>query len=386
MESKRYFNQHLATILDGTGYVRVKVKLNLPTELTSAKPAASLWGRHAGSMAYFYALYDLEVIPLQDLPQLKANLDAVISALAARHNIRHTVVFNIQAGITDDNIRDIERHNGSINDFALEAMNHIYYGVDLNKSQILNNAKQPPNLDGSLDKVQAALAASHNEMFHVEHFGAMRTKPAMQAVPLLKHSICACIIIGINIMLFVLMELSGGSTDTQTLIRFGAVNYHYVFTFGEYHRLFIPIFLHIGAMHLLFNTMSLILFGIRAERYFGIWKFLVIYIVSGIAGNVAMALSNTAAVGAGASGSIYGVIGALFALTKIRRKNVENLNSGALAIMIVIGIVMGFTMVATPGSANVANSAHIGGLVTGFVLGWLVTIERRTANRTKKTS
>jgi len=372
METKHYFNKHMETILSRAGYGKISL---LALADTYPDLAVSLWGRHAGSMAYFYALYDLSVISPQDLHQLKANLDTIAVALAARHNIRHTVVFNIQAGITDDNIREIERLNGTNDDFALGPMNHIYYGVDLGKSQILNNAKQPPNLDGSLDKVQAALAASPNEMFHVEHFDAKRVRPVMQAMPLLKHSICSYIIIGINILLFVLMELSGGSADIYTLLRFGAVNYHLVFTFGEYHRLFIPIFLHSGIMHLLFNTMSLILFGIRAERFFGIWKFLVIYIISGVAGNVAMAFSNPIAVGVGASGSIYGVIGALFALTKIRRKNVENLNSSALAIMIVVGVVMGFTMPVAAGGANVANAAHIGGLVTGFGLGWLLTIK-----------
>jgi len=374
METKHYFNQHFRTIMNQAGYGSI----NLPAAFTYADSAISLWGKHAGSMAHFYVLYDLAAIPPQDLPQLTSSLNALIAAMAERHKIRHTIVFNVQSGITEGNVAEIERLNGVIDDFALGAMNHIYLGVDLDNARILKSTKQPPNLDGSLDKVQAALSASDSEMFHVEHRLPV-AKKTTQAIPLSKYSICSYIIIAVNILLFVLMELDGGSTDIPTLVRFGAVNYHLVFTFGEYHRLIIPIFLHIGVMHLMFNTMSLILFGIRAEQFFGVWRFLVIYIISGIAGNVAIALASANTIGAGASGSIYGVIGALFALTKIRRKQVENLNSGALAIMIVIGIVMGFTMSATPGGANVANAAHIGGLVTGFVLGWLLTIERRGA-------
>ena len=368
MENKAYFSQHLKMLLARAGYGEVI----LPTEFTYDKSAISLFGKQAGSMAYFYALYNLAAISPQDLALAKADFDKIVNTLTSRNKLRHAVVFHIQIGITDENQREIERLNGVGEDFGFNTLNHIYYGIDLANSRILSNTKQLPNLDGARDKVQAALAAAHSDVFHVEHFGIKQTT---QAAPLSKHSVFSYIIISINILLFVLMELSGGSTDILTLKNFGAVTHHHIFTLGEYHRLVIPIFLHIGVMHLLFNTMSLILFGIRAERFFGIWKFLVIYIISGIAGNVAMALTSVYAVGAGASGSIYGVIGALFALTKVRRKNVENLNSSSLAIMIVIGIVMGFTMAAAPDAPNVANSAHIGGLVTGFALGWLLTIE-----------
>jgi len=360
MNTQESFIANFKNIMTQAGYSHI----HMPADLSCF---VNLWAKPVGAVCYCYALYNMETIDAAAFAELKSKVDEGIAALVSRNGLRHCVTINIMVGVNGENKELVEKLINASGALALTTNHDIFFGIDPLTSCVLRNAKQPPNIDGCLDKIQAAFAKDYE---------IVSTKNTAQAVTLSKHSIATYVIIGINLMLFVLMETSGGSTNIETLLNYGAVTHYHVFTLGQYYRLVTPIFLHIGIAHLGFNTMSLVLFGIRAERYFGVWKYLVIYVLSGVAGNLAMALTSTHAVGAGASGSIYGIIGALFALTKIRKKNAENFNAGSLGIMIVVGILMGFTMTGVPGMPNVANSAHIGGLVVGFALGWLLTIEK----------
>jgi len=331
------------------------VHLDMPAYLPH--PAnISLWANLAGSMAYYYALYDIESMDFADFTVLKDFVDHGLAVISQHNNIRHIVIFNIFVGEAPE---DLSAMINSSAEFALVPKYDVYYGVDTATSQILYSPKQPHGMNGSLKKIQRALTAS--------------PASSIYAVPVTKYPIFSYIIMGINLLLFILMEMDGGSNDVMTLIRYGAVSHHLVFTMGEYHRLFTPIFLHIGFMHLMVNSMSMILFGMRAERYLGHVKFLLIYLLSGIAGNLAMALSSEFAVGAGASGAIFGMIGALFAFMKLRKQYVENFNTGVLTIIIVVNVLMGFTMNNLPDMPNVGNAAHIGGLIVGLILGYLLT-------------
>jgi len=369
------FGTNFANIMMQAGYEEI----NMPAHF-SYPVNITMWCKFAGSMAYYYVLYDLSSADFSAFASLKAHIDQGIAAISGRNDMRHSVVFNIFTRISGENMQYTEQIVNSGGEFALLPKYDVYYALDASTSQIMRNTKQPANVDGALDKIKAVLeickktADGDEKMFHVEH-----SVSSPYATPVAKYPILFCVILAVNLLLFALMELGGGSTDIATLLRFGAASRHHIFTLGEYHRLVTPIFLHIGVGHLLFNTMSLILFGIRTERYFGHFKFLAIYMVSGIAGNLAMVLANPFAMGAGASGAIFGVMGALFAFTKVRKKNVESFNAGALAVMIAVGVLMGFTMAGVPGMPNVANMAHIGGLVTGFAMGVLLSGKNKQA-------
>ncbi|PJK15778.1 rhomboid family intramembrane serine protease [Chryseomicrobium excrementi] len=133
---------------------------------------------------------------------------------------------------------------------------------------------------------------------------------------------------------------------------------------GEYWRLITPIFLHGGFMHLLFNMFSLFLFGPELERLAGRARFLTIYFLSGLTGTVASFLFEDAMyTHLGASGAIYGIFGAFAALVYYTRNVLPQLKQIILPI-IGIGIIMTFV---TP---NINITAHLGGLVMGFLLGF----------------
>jgi membrane associated rhomboid family serine protease len=139
---------------------------------------------------------------------------------------------------------------------------------------------------------------------------------------------------------------------------------------GEWYRLITSGFLHVGLVHLGMNMLVLWLVGSQLERVLGHARFFGLYFVSLLAGSfaVVLAMPNTAAVGA--SGAIFGLLGAMFAFQ--RDRGINSMQSG-LGGLIILNLVITF---AIPG---IAIADHIGGLIAGFATGWLMfQIERRT--------
>lgn len=132
---------------------------------------------------------------------------------------------------------------------------------------------------------------------------------------------------------------------------------------GEWWRIITSMFLHAGFTHVLFNMFSLFLFGPELEKIAGKMRFLTIYFLAGIFGVAATFLiepPNYASVGA--SGALYGIFGAFAALIYYTRHLFPQLRQIILPL-IIISVIMTFLM------PNINISAHLGGLVTGFILG-----------------
>jgi rhomboid protease GluP len=164
--------------------------------------------------------------------------------------------------------------------------------------------------------------------------------------------------IAVQVLMFLVLEAAGGSTDTSTLIKFGA-KFNPLILEGEWWRFFTPIIIHIGLLHLFMNTLALYYLGTMVERLYGNWRFLFIYIFSGFIGVLASFLLSPN-LSAGASGAIFGCFGALlyFGVAKPRLF----WRTLGLNILVVLGInlAFGFTI---PG---IDNAGHIGGLAGGF--------------------
>ena len=114
------------------------------------------------------------------------------------------------------------------------------------------------------------------------------------------------LILGINVIVFILM---GRSTNQNVLITFGA-KVNSLIQEGQIWRFLTSVFVHIGLIHLLFNLYALWILGPLTERIFGHYKFLLLYILSGIGGSI-FSFMFTPALSAGASGAIFGLVGAL---------------------------------------------------------------------------
>jgi rhomboid protease GluP len=159
----------------------------------------------------------------------------------------------------------------------------------------------------------------------------------------------------------------GGSESVQVLLRFGASHRPHVAQ-GQWWRLVTAIFLHIGLRHLLANLAALLIFGTAVLRAWGVGRFTLGYVLSGVAGNVlSLALSSTLAVKAGASGAILGLLGILAALRirSVRVPGRQRLRPWHIVAMVVAfyGFVVGV------GPAD--HLAHVGGLLAGAALGFV---------------
>lgn len=132
---------------------------------------------------------------------------------------------------------------------------------------------------------------------------------------------------------------------------------------GEWWRLITPMFLHAGFMHLLFNMFSLFIFGPELEKIAGKARFVTIYLLAGLFGNVAsFFLKDAAYAYVGASGAIFGVFGAFLALIYYTKGNIPQLRQVILPI-VVLSVVMTFLQ------SNINVTAHIAGLIVGFMIG-----------------
>lgn len=167
----------------------------------------------------------------------------------------------------------------------------------------------------------------------------------------------------INVVIFILMTLAGGSTNIQVLILFGA-KVNTLIDMGQYWRLLTCIFLHIGFTHLLFNTYALFVLGKYSEKMFGHRKLLILFLFSGLTGSILSYLMSPY-VSAGASGAIFGLLGAIV----IYGWNNQFLRSTGLisTLLIILGINLVLGMI-IPG---LDNYAHLGGLIGGSSLGAL---------------
>lgn len=189
-----------------------------------------------------------------------------------------------------------------------------------------------------------------------------------------KQPIVTYIIMAVCIILFILMELSGGSTNSQILLKYGA-NLDILVKNGEYYRLFTCIFLHIGIMHLICNMYSLYAIGREVESLFGKVKYIIIFILSGIFGSIMSIAFTHNTISAGALGAIFGLLGALLYFGINYRTYLGEAIKRTIIPIIVVNLIIGFF------AEGIDLAAHIGGLVGGVLVSMMVGIPDKSKTR-----
>ena len=181
---------------------------------------------------------------------------------------------------------------------------------------------------------------------------------------------CTVILVAINVVVFLLLSLKGMTEDGMFLLQHGAMYVPYITEKWEYYRIFTSMFLHFGFDHLLNNMVVLAAVGWNLEYELGGLKFLILYLLSGLGGNVLSAWWDIRmgeyAISAGASGAIFGVIGALLYVAIRNKGRIGDISGRGILFMIALSLYYGFS------SGGVDNMAHIGGLAAGFVLSVLL--------------
>ena len=172
-------------------------------------------------------------------------------------------------------------------------------------------------------------------------------------------------LIMVNLFVFLIVDFTGGSENTTHMLKCGAMYAPYVTEKGEIYRLFTSMFLHFGMPHLANNMLVLFVLGQRLEPIVGRVKYLLLYLLAGFGGNmISMCVGlgkNELSVSAGASGAVFGVMGAMLYVVLRNKGRIADLSTKKMLIMAAFSLYFGFT------STGVDNAAHVGGLICGFL-------------------
>jgi rhomboid protease GluP len=179
-------------------------------------------------------------------------------------------------------------------------------------------------------------------------------------------------LIGANVLVYVAMVASGISAVSPTpedALRWGA-DFGPLTMHGQWWRIFTSMFVHFGIIHIALNMYALYQVGPFTEALFRRVRFLGVYLIAGLGGSLASLAINPLIVSAGASGAIFGIFGGLLGFLLIHRSTFPADAARRIAkstgIVLVINLIYGLSV---PG---IDVSAHVGGLVTGFLAGCLL--------------
>ncbi|XP_059458677.1 RHOMBOID-like protein 5 [Corylus avellana] len=157
--------------------------------------------------------------------------------------------------------------------------------------------------------------------------------------------------------------------STTTLIQLGGLEKKLVVEKDEGWRLLSCMWLHVGVVHLIANMLSLLFIGIRLEQEFGFVRIGVLYLLSGFGGSLLSALNSKSSISVGASGALFGLLGAM--LSELLTNWTIYANKCAALVTLVVIIALNLAVGFLP---RVDNSAHIGGFVSGFLLGFILLV------------
>lgn len=180
----------------------------------------------------------------------------------------------------------------------------------------------------------------------------------------MKSPVVTYALIGINVLLFILSYIIPEFFSLLALDKISVLN-------GEYYRLLSSIFMHAGLIHLICNCYSLYVIGMQLESFIGKWKYLVVYLLSGFAGNM-LSIFFKATPSVGASGAIFGLLGSLLYFGYHYRVYLDSVVKSQIIPLIILNLTLGFMI------PRIDYYAHIGGLIGGIISTMAVGIKYKS--------
>jgi rhomboid protease GluP len=182
------------------------------------------------------------------------------------------------------------------------------------------------------------------------------------------------ILIALNIAFYIYTSVVGGdflNTNINMIVQYGQVNSLVIYS-GYYYQLFTSMFVHANIAHIAGNMLFLLIFGLRGEEMFSLPEYLSIYFLGGITGNLLSLLLPSDTISVGASGAIFAMFGA--AIIYARRSFRQSIIGALIYALFLLFLSSG---------PSVNNFAHIGGLLTGLLIGYALATRRKPETRYK---
>jgi rhomboid protease GluP len=180
------------------------------------------------------------------------------------------------------------------------------------------------------------------------------------------------ILIALNIAFYIYTSVVGRdfmNTSGDMIVKYGQVNSLVIYS-GYYYQLFTSMFIHANIAHIAGNMLFLLIFGLRGEEMFSLPEYLSIYFLGGITGNLLSLLLPLDTISVGASGAIFAMLGA--AIIYARRSFRQS---------IIGALIYAFFLLFLSSGPGVNNFAHIGGLLTGLLIGYVLATRRKPETR-----
>lgn len=335
---------HLASVMGVNG------------ELTAEKGLAVLL-KAAPPVLYVVAFMNLDRVPVSDYA---AAMDDFLDRL--RQNLERYVCTRIIAThfLYGETLPEAARTFADAQEPIPDAIvNQVWWLADGGEQQVLPGAKQPKNVLDLQKVAQTAFAQPAPKESLEEIVGHVDLR-SMFLTRSKDHKL-TLYLIAVNIVIWFVIAISGQS---DAFILFFANHPRLVLQEHQVYRLLTSVFIHLGLMHLLYNSLSLYIFGSLFEEAFGKRMYLALYLVSGVIGSLFSVLF-TRALSAGASGAIFGLLGGILAWTVVNKHSIGGFDSRTLLIFALGFFLCGVFM------GGVDHFAHLGGFLSGFVFAYL---------------
>lgn len=264
------------------------------------------------------------------------------------HNCTHYI--NIHIFLCESENIKMTEYLKTINSFEEQLVNNIFWEVIISKDKYTHiyNKKQPSEILGIYKLLKTCMDNLYNDKTH------SKIKPLRKE----KFAITCFYIFTLNCLIFIFNLIFN-----NYLITLGALDYTSVVYKREFYRVISSGFLHYNIMHLFSNSFSLYIFGTRLEKILGKPKFICLYLTTILSSSLLTIIFLRDVISIGSSGGIFGIIGCMIAYTFILKRKLLGLDLYVITIIAIINITIGQYL------PYINNVAHVGGLITGIILG-----------------
>ena len=240
--------------------------------------------------------------------------------------------------------------------------------TDLDKYGFLN--EQFPTLKNNLSMKEKGIQLLAKLTGDINISNETKAKKAKDLFDI-KKPVVTYFLIALNIFIYIILVVFGRD---EFITSFGL--HPILVKSGEYYRIISCMFLHANFLHLLFNMYALYIIGSQIENFFSKWKYLFIYLFSGIVGAL-MSMIFTKTWSVGASGAIFGLLGSILYFGYYYRMYLGTVLKSQIIPIIILNLIIGFA------STGIDNAAHIGGLLGGIISSMMVGVKDKSSKNDK---